>query len=131
MNLPTFVCDEIKNIQNCNMTLGVFTFKTVSPELLSWFWEASLISVSVHGPHTKQASTTLRSGHCNRMSHAAIREPAIVTFVQALSPGSMELARGCQGSIPLLTLFTGLFKSHLMGHRSIVDLTWNEDSKMQ
>lgn len=119
------------NINSVKAVRSEFTFKTVSPEFCCWFWEASLVSEAIHGPDAQQASPTLHFGYCDRMSCTAIREPTIVTSVQTLSPGSMELTRGCQHCIFLLTLVTGLFKSHLLGHRSIVNFTWNTESKMR
>lgn len=108
-----------------------FTFKTVSSELCHRLWEAGLISVAVHGPDTEKASTALNPGNCNRMSGAAIREPAVVASVQTLTPGGVELPGRCQDSIPPLTLFAGLLKGHLLGHGSVIHFTCKTHGKGQ
>lgn len=91
--------------------------------LIRWFWETCLVSVLIHGSDTKQTSSTLHSGHCNRMSYTAIREPAIVTFVQAHPPSCVELTRGSQNRIPLFALFAGFIQGHLITHRGIEHVT--------
>jgi len=118
--------ENIPNTNNKTMWLSEFTFKAVNSKLPRWFWEAGLISVTVHGPDAEQASPTLQSGYCDRVSYAAVGEPAVVTLVQTASPGSVELARGCQRRIPRLTFCTRLLKGHLSGHRSIVHFTWKK-----
>ncbi|TNN74427.1 hypothetical protein EYF80_015386 [Liparis tanakae] len=74
------------------------------------------------GELTVVASAALQSGYCDRVSHAAVGEPAVVTLVQTVPPGGVELARGRQHGIPRLTFCTRLLKGHLSGHRSINDV---------
>lgn len=113
------------------MTVKTLTFKTIGPKLHCWFWKTGLVSVAIHGPDTKQTSPALNSGYRDRMSHTAVRHPAIVASVKPLSPRGVELARGRKDGIPLFALFTGLLKSHLTGHGSIIDLTLIEAKKRQ
>lgn len=117
-------------ITNNNPVSG-FTFKTVSSKLSRWFWKASLVFETIHGPDAKQTSPALQPGYCDRMSDAAVREPAIVTSIQTEPPGSVKLSRVCQDSIFPLTLCIGFFKSHFVANRCKVHFTWNTDGKMQ
>lgn len=101
----------------------MFTFEAVCSQLGDGFWEACLVPVAVQGPDAQQTTATLHSGYRDGVASAAVGQPAIVTPVQTLSPGGVELTRRRQDSVPVLTLLLCLLKRHLMGHRCVVHLT--------
>lgn len=108
---------DMLRIQPKNDPLCRLTSKTISSHHCGWFWKASLVFVTVHGPDSEQTSPTLHPGYRNGVPSTTVGEPAIVTPVQTESPGSMELPRVCQHSTCLLTLLSGFFKSHLVSDR--------------
>lgn len=64
-----------------------------------WVGEAGLVGIEVDSSHTRFVPTTGRPRGDDGVSEGAICQPASIALVQALAPGSIELASGGQGSI--------------------------------
>ena len=65
---------------------------------------ACLVGVGIDGVYPSLASSTVGLGLADRVADSAVGQPARTTLVQALLPGSIEFASGCQGGIEFLTV---------------------------
>ena len=103
------------------------TFEAVRSQLGGRLREAGLIPEAVHGPDSQQASAALHLGNRHGVTHAAVGQPAVVTLVQTLTPGRVQLPRRRQDGAPPLALLPRLLERHLTGHRGEVHLAWNRE----
>lgn len=90
-------------------------------------WVAGLVFILVERAHPQQASSTLRLGHGDGVTDAAVGQPAVVAAVQPRPPGREQLTRRRQHGVVLLTLLSRLLEGEFNADgRRIEDLAFRD-----
>lgn len=91
-----------------------------------WIWKARLVGVEVDCSHTRFVPTTGRPRGDDGVSEAAICQPASIALVQAVAPGSVELASGGQGGILGFTKDLCFLEGELLQACDKEHFTWGQ-----
>lgn len=89
--------------------------------LVRWVWVASLVLVLVKRANAQQAPSTLKPGHGDGVANAAVRQPTVVTSVQARPPGRKQLTRRRQHSAVVYARLPRLLQGEFTADR------WGEE----
>lgn len=91
-----------------------------------WVWKARLVGVEVDSSHAWFVPTTGRPRGDDGVSEAAICQPASIALVQAVAPGSIELAGGGQGGILGFTEGLCFLEGELLKACDEEDFPWGQ-----
>lgn len=94
-------------------------------------WKAGLVGVEVDSSHAWFVPTTGRPRGDDGVSEAAICQPASIALVQAVAPGSIELAGGGQGGILGLTEGLRFLEGELLKACDEEDFPWGQRQRQR
>lgn len=92
-------------------------------------WESSLVGEGVDDLDSDLAASTVGPGGGDGVADAAVQQPAGAALVEALVPGSEQLAGGGQGGVELLAVLHCLLKGEAVVVTGEEDLTCTEEER--